>query len=362
MTVRSLALVIADLGSGGAQRVVSTLATAWSERGQTVSVITLAGADDDFFRLPPSVRRVSIGGLGRGGGFAGGVTANLARVRSLRRALRRVGAEVAVGFITPTNVLLTLAALGTEILTVVSERNDPRRQSFGCVWDHLRRITYRFADVVTANSHGTLEALAAFVPRSKLAFVPNPLSVPQDGETPRRPIVLAVGRLHHQKGFDVLLDAFAEAALQGWRLAVVGDGGLRQPLMDQAAGLGISDRVDWMGRVDDPMPLYREASVFALPSRYEGTPNALLEAMASGCACIVSDASPGPLEYVRHGVSGIVTAAESVRDLAGALDRLAGDAELRSTLGQGARKAVAALDIDSVLAQWEAVIWPEKPR
>ncbi len=355
-----LALVIADLDSGGAQKVACTLANAWAAQGRRVCVITLAGPQGDFFRLDAGVERRVVGTLGRSKGLVAGLLANLRRVRRLRRILRRLRPRVAVSFIAPTNVLLILAAAGLGLTVVVSERNDPARQSYGPAWDALRRLTYRFAQVVSANTQGALETLAAYVPRAKLALVPNP--VPLAASDPADPaaarVVLSIGRLHRQKAHDVLLAAFARMAdaLPDWRLHIVGEGPLRADLEAQAARLRLGERVIWHGRAADPSPFYRAAGIFVMASRYEGLPNALLEAMSCGLPVVVSDASPGPLEWVEDGRSGLVVPAEDPDALAAALLRLGRDPGLRRRLGHEAKGRLAGRDLASVLRVWEETL------
>ena len=168
------------------------------------------------------------------------------------------------------------------------------------------------ADQVTANSHGALTSLARFVAAEKLDFVPNPIAQEQSSESIpfTGPTILNVGQLTPQKGQDVLLDAFARIAEadKEWCLIIVGSGDRHEALCQQAERLGIGERVTFVGQVNNPFPYYRAAEIFALPSRFEGTPNVLLEAMSMSLPCIVSDASSGPLEYVEDGETGLVVA------------------------------------------------------
>ena len=98
------------------------------------------------------------------------------RILRLRRALRTTNPAVAVSFVAQTSILTVIAALGLSMRVIVSERNDPHRQSLGPIWDLLRRVVYPWADVVTANSRGALDTLAEFVARDRLLYVPNPLT------------------------------------------------------------------------------------------------------------------------------------------------------------------------------------------
>ena len=144
----------------------------------------------------------------------------------LRRTIRDIEPDAVLSFLTQTNIITVLATRGLGTHTVISERNDPRLQRHRPRVEYLRRIVYRWADVVTANSKGALAALEAFVPKDKLAFLPNPLVVMSVGDAVALPArtVITVGRLVEQKGLDVLLAAWSKAspALPGWRLAIVG--------------------------------------------------------------------------------------------------------------------------------------------
>ena len=191
----------------------------------------------------------------------------------------------------------------------------------------------------------------------------NPLIIPEGAGTGppppglSLPCVLIVGRLVAQKNHDVLLEAIARLPpeLGHWRLAVVGTGELVEALRARADALQVSTRVDWFGRAADPYSFYRHATVFALPSRYEGMPNALMEAMRFGMPPIVGDASPGPLEVVHHGRSGLVVPTGDADALAAAITRLATDPELRRTLGAAARREMARFGPDEAMAVWDDI-------
>lgn len=355
-----IAFVLADMGGGGAQRVAATMANYWARQGRRMALITLGPVETDAYPLDPAVLRIATGGLGASTGAVSAAIANIRRVRRLRGAIRRVGARTVVSFIAPTNVLTVMATRGLRVRVIVSERNDPSLQSFGRLWDWLRRRVYPLADRVTANSQGALDALAGFVERSRLALIPNPVAIPAvaRGKADREAMILAVGRLHRQKACDLLLIAFAEFAKEypDWRLCILGDGAERNTLTVLADSLGISHSVEWMGHVNDPAPFYYRAAIFAMPSRHEGMPNALLEAMAHGLPPVISDCSPGPLEIVAHGQCGLVMHCGDAASLAAALRQLAGNASLRQQLGAAAAEAVAGRTVEHVAAAWDRVL------
>ena len=354
--------VISHLGCGGSQRVVTTLVNAWARQGRSVSVITFTNRNHDFFILDPAVRRIILRRVGVARTFMSAVAEGIRRIFYLRRALREAHDRIIVSFIIHTNIFVILASIGLGMKVIISERNDPSRQSFGWLWNYLRRVFYRHADLVTANSHGVLEIMKAYVPEKKLAFLPNPLELPSKkilfDSISSQPRVLAVGRLTHQKGYDVLLEAFARISSKApeWRLTIVGDGPLKKTLRIQTERLRISDRIDWHSQTMNPFQHYRSADIFVLPSRYEGMPNTLLEAMGCGLPVIVSNASPGPLEYVEDEVTGLVVAVEDVSALGEALDYLIHNAALRRRLGKAARLRVTECAVPKVLGLWNKVV------
>ena len=136
----------------------------------------------------------------------------------------------------------------------------------------------------------------------------------------------------------------------------MGDGPERETLQRQAQDLGVSDRLRWLGFRSDPERFLAKAAVFVLPSRFEGMPNALLEAMAAGLAVIVTDASPGPLEVVEPGVSGVVVPSDDPVALAEAMQELAADPERCRQMGAAARQRIAALDWPQLEPLWRSIL------
>jgi glycosyltransferase involved in cell wall biosynthesis len=151
------------------------------------------------------------------------------------------------------------------------------------------------------------------------------------------PIVGAIGRLEEQKGFDVLLRSLVEVS--DATLVVVGDGGERQPLEALAGALGVGERVVWAGWTSDPRAWLPAFDVFVLPSRFEGFPLALLEALLAECAVVASDVG-SVAEAVRDTETGLLVPAEDPAALAAAVRQLLRDDGLRRQLGEKGRRLV----------------------
>jgi glycosyltransferase involved in cell wall biosynthesis len=357
-------LILSHLDRGGSQRVATTLANAWNGRGHKVSILTFEGTEKDFFPLDPEIERLTLPFISAQRTFLhiAGLMRSIRWLFALRRTIRNTGAPVVLSFLCSTNIKVILACVASPgVRVVISERNDPARQELGERWEILRRWVYRFADTVTANSRDAIDAMRSYVPEHKLTFVPNPLSeAPKHrkngkGNTP--PTLLAVGRLTRQKAYDVLLKAFSMVApsAEPWRLAIVGDGPLEEALKVEAERLDMASRVDWYGRQPDPFVFYANAEIFVMPSRYEGMPNALLEAMSQGLPPIITDAMAGASDFVEHEVTGLVVPADDLAALAAAIRRLIQDETTRRRLGQAARNRMADYALDSVLPVWDRI-------
>ena len=355
-----IAFVIDKLNAGGAQRVLSILANYWALQGRKVCIITYNDTEEDFFVLDKKVHRIIIPSLKPSKTVIYKIFQNIRCIIAIRMALKKASAKVSIGFIAITNIRLILASFGLGLKVIISERNDPSRQSFGFMWDLLRKFLYKFADVVTANSNGALKTLSSYVSDEKLFLVPNPLqlSVLNDNRIDSSHEILTVGRLVPQKAHDILLDAFAKVASRNadWRLTIIGDGILSDELQRQAERLGIAECVTWLANVRDPFKYYKRAGIFVLVSRYEGIPNALLEAMSCELPVIVSDSSPGPLEYVKHKTTGLVVPVNNATALEDSINRLIHDPQLRIRIGKAARTRVAECNLPIVMKNWEKVL------
>lgn len=168
--------------------------------------------------------------------------------------------------------------------------------------------------------------------------------------------VAFVGRLHPQKGVDVLLSAFQQVRKESpqfsWQLKLIGMGGERSNYEAMAQQLGIDQAAEFVGQVDDPLPLLPQSDIFVLPSRSEGMSNALLEAMASGLPCIATDIA-GNNEVISQKANGLLVQPDDHNDLATAMASLATDEKLRRRLGQAAIKTVEEkYSLDSVVDQY----------
>jgi len=341
---------------------MSMLASSWAERGKEVTLLTFDQGETPAYPIQPSVKLFSLSLKTQSGNVLRGLYENLHRIWVLRRAIRESHPDVVISFINCTNVLTLLATRGLGRPVIVSERSDPAMRDIGLAWNFLRFLTYRFADGIVCQ---TVSALARFrsLTRDRGFVIPNPVEahlsssngLTHNEKKSEKRFLVAMGRLGLEKGFDILLNAFSTIARRHpqWYLTVFGDGPLRGELEVQVKTLKLANQVNFAGEVADSFSALCGADLFVLPSRFEGFPNVLLEAMACGLPVVSFDCPSGPRHIIRHGVDGILVPPEDEVELAVVLDRLMSNSDERNRLASRAPEVLGTFGLDKILLLWE---------
>jgi len=354
-----ISVVVATLGGGGTERLVTQTCAGLARLGHDVTLTTLTELVAEHYAVDEVVHRdcAAIFDLPRNGTQALRVHAR--RLRTLRETLRRQAPDVIISFIDTTNVRVLVAA-HTIAPVIVVEETDPAAKPINRRWRLLRRLLYPRASIVVVHA----EAFRAWASRTvrdpaRVRVIPN--AVWLDGLTPtdaRSHTVLAIGRLVAGKGLDVLVRAFAAALVHqpGWVLKIYGEGEEQDATSRLISELGIEDSARLMGWTDDPAEAYRTASIFVLPSTRESFPLVLVEAMASGLAVVATRIPGGPSEVIADGENGFLVTPGRVEDLGQILERLMESPETRTRVGAAARASAAQFTPDAVLRLWESAI------
>lgn len=277
---------------------MAALASRLSLRSHEVTLVTLGDGQGDRHQVDASVQRRRLNLLFQQKSWLGKVSGNRRRIVELRTALSEISPDVVLSFCDRTNILAGFAC-PKGVPLVLSERSDPSQQHLGRIWEWLRDRSYRRAQHLIALSDTAAEHLSRrfSVP---LSVIPSAVDMPPVrsdrvvAETNQ--LVMGIGRLEPEKGFDRLIQAFAQADhdSSNWRLRILGEGSCREALQDLVRQLGLQDRVELPGWVRPVWDELAAATMFVLPSRYEGFPSALLEAMVVGVPSIAVDCESGP--------------------------------------------------------------------
>lgn len=353
-TIKNITFIISSLSGGGAERVATNLANYFCHFGFNVHILYSfvyeqrpAYALDKRVTIIPLPEEIKCETQSYWEGKL-----NIIRIiRHLRKTINHLNPDIIVSFMAKTNIFAILATVGSGVSLVISERvcHDFLVER---TWRVLRRMLYPFADGLVVLSRYDYEKYK-YVKNKRIIFNPLVLkSAETQFNTGRDRIILAVGRLDKQKGFDLLLKAASQIDLTGWKVIILGDGQERENLASEVSKLNLSKKVIFAGWASNVEDYYKKASVFVLSSRHEGFPNALAEAMAYGCACVAFDCKTGPSDIIRPDVNGLLVENGNVAQLAGAIQKLIDDKHLRSSLAYEAQKISSELSIDSIASSW----------
>lgn len=380
-----ITLVIASLYGGGAERVASNMANYWTDNGWEISILTMCGSNNaSAYDLNPKVVRHDLGARPSGHSMPDQrslavllemlnnssvaersiFTLDFNLILALRDAIISTAPEVVISFIDVTNVRTLLATRGLRFPVIVTEHCDPNHNYLGEGWEGLRRRSYTRAECLTVPNEEIVSYFSS-VMDGRVRVIPYPISngahaAVDKGRARRKEVrtLLAVGRLAHEKGFDLLLEAFALIAPRqpSWCLQILGDGELRSQLEQSAAALGLAQRVRFGSFTKLLFEVMRQADLFVLPSRCEGFPNVLLEAMACGLAAVSFDCPSGPRHIIRDGIDGVLVPPQDVPALAATLERLMEDEAERRRLAAMAPQVLKRFGMEKVMNMWSQLV------
>lgn len=356
---KSVIIMISSLGGGGAERIAARLASELADRGDNVFVMPFSKTGRPY----PLSERVHVADYSIYD-LRKRVPQPLQTLRIVRTGLRVFPRLVALRRSEHVDATVSLL-LSPNILNVMTpgrcrrilcERNNPARK--GALRFALSRWVYRHGDCVVFQ---TEYVKSLFSPRvqSRGVVIPNPVEVSCKAcpIEDRDNLIVSAGRHVPQKNHALLLRAFARflEVEPTYRLQIFGDGPLRAQLLELVEELGIQENVSLEPFCDDLHERISKARMFVLSSDFEGMPNALLEAMAMGLACI-STKYPSAEEVVEDGVDGILVPTGDVDALADAMIRVAGDTGLQERLSKTALEHSERFALETVIPQWEAIL------
>lgn len=338
----------------GAERMTAVIANELAHRGFKVRILSLWDKTscfplhaevrhDALFAERPSFKRKYV-----------------ETVAAIRRYVRQHRVDVLVEVDTMLTLFTLPACLGLGVRRIAWEH---------CNFDQdLGKPARRLARRLAAR---TCERVVVLTASDRLKWqraldclnvdaIPNalPFDLPVRPSSRESKTVLAIGRLTEAKGFDLLLDAWAEvnASQPEWRLDIIGDGDLRHGLLAQCDRLHLGDSVRILPARADVQPHYAEASVFCMSSRYEGFGLVLIEAMAYGLAIVSTDCETGPRELLRDRENALVTVSGDARALASGLLTVLSDCKLAEAISTRARIESAKFSSHAIGDHWQRLI------
>ena len=362
--MRKCLLLIPRMGSGGAERVMATIANNLC-RDHEVRIVSMTDAES-FYRLEDLVEIVGLGQtVNRKNKLTtlfSVVTGGVRVFFSLRREVKQWKPDVVLSFLQSSNCMaIILKMLGGKYRLVVSERGDPHVRTKLNRWFEYH--FYRKADAVVCQGKKVTEFFRE-KDRGNITVIPNPIAaevVPPLFEGERRKTVVGVGRLDAQKNFPMLIRAFAALPenFGDYTLEIYGGGKDETKLQRIIDEAGLSERAFLMGVKQGVMHYIADTSLYVMSSDYEGFPNALVEAMATGLPVISTDFPTGVARDIVGEKNGIVINTGDTEALTEAMSVLLSDEKKRAEMCAENRKIAQTLSEGTVMALWYKVLFTE---
>lgn len=342
---------IATLNFAGAERVVSIIANELSRQGHDVEILLFYDREicyeiNENVKIVVSEKCAGKPGL-------------LTHLRWRRHHIKESGADAVVSFLAPFNMINILTMAGVKIPLIVADRNDPRKIPTKVPLRAARNFLYRFADGIVLQNETNKNYFSKAV-RKKSTVIFNPLNMGEyEGaaarcdENDRIDEIVAVGRLIRQKNPEMLLNAFANLAsdFPKYRLSFIGEGDMREKLLEMAKEKNIADRVELNGAVSNVFERTHKSKLYVMTSEYEGMPNALIEAMCLGLPVISTKVS-GAVDVIENKKNGVLIDCGDEKALEKEMRELLSNAELRQRYGENATKIADQLRTEEIVSRW----------
>lgn len=341
--------VISSLTSGGAERVLTTLANHWASKKMDVCIYT-PHSQDVFYVLNENIKLLSTPKR-----IKNPILNFFHTLSCLRQAIKTEQPDIVISFMNRVNIFTIIASIGLKSPVIISERNYYDNLKIKH-WKFLRRITFPFSDGMVVLSHYDYEKYS-FVTNKKIIL--NPLdtySLPSVKIEDKENLLIAVGSLTKQKGFDMLIKALSGIDLTDWKCYIIGEGPERVHLTSLIEEYNLTEYVLLIGRKNNIYDYFTKASVFVLSSRYEGYPNVLAEAMAHGCSCIAFDCLTGPSEIISNGRNGYLLEANNIDKLRETIVKVIASQNIRTDFFKTALHIRETNCIEKIAQEWESYI------
>lgn len=354
-----IVIVTKNMLGGGAERVIAQLSNYFVAHGKKCRIITI-DMSEIFYQLDPGI---TVNAIGKKSGNK--LLDKIRRYRLVRKMIQQETPDLVLSFPEEIGIYVLLALLGTGIPVYVSERNNPWVMPDAKVTRMLRKLMYPFARGIVFQT----EMAKSFFPESiqkKGVVLANPIEadrIPRQYTGDREKIIVAAGRLFHQKNFPLLLSAFSRFSPRHpeYRLRIYGEGYMLEELKVLCLEHGIQEKVEFPGKSNVLLEKMNSAAMFVLSSDYEGMPNVLLEAMCMGMPVISTDCpSGGPRELIEDGVNGLLVPVGDEKALSAAMEKLT-DSVYAKTLADNALKLREKLTSQEVFVSWYRYLFEEDP-
>ena len=348
---------ISNLAKGGAERVISVLSNNLIDRYEVTILIN--DAKNIGYTLDNNIKIIQLDDKRE----KNPIKRNIKRIKDTERILREEKPDIIISFLPMPSYRILYANRNIKIPIIISDRNDPKQEYKPIVYKLLMKWLYKKADGFVFQTSEQKEYFSKKIKEnSTIIFNPIKEEFLRENDKKyeeRKDAIISVGRLVEQKNQKMLIDAFSKVVKKypEFQLKIFGTGHLEKELQEQIEKLKIKDKVLLCGTTNDIKTELLNAKIFTMPSNYEGMPNALIEAMASGCAVISTDCPcGGPRELIENGKNGILIQVGNENEMEKSMCKLIENKEYSEKIGQNAKKIKEKLAPKYIVEQWEKYI------
>ncbi|GKX68075.1 glycosyltransferase family 4 protein [Inconstantimicrobium mannanitabidum] len=341
--------------TGGTERVSSIIANNLAKEGHEVYMMSLVKCEGPAFKLEDGINTIY---LENGSGD------NKKNFIPIVRELKKINKKYKFDLLVEVDVILrifTVLATKRTKTRVISWEHFNFRTNLGTkLRDIARKIAARTSDyIVTLTEEDKEDYEKSLKCKAKVKAISNPLVFyPNEYSNLNNKVVLSVGRMHTQKGFDMLIEAWAKVKKQDneWKLRIAGDGDEFEKVKNKAVELQVEDSVEFLGLINNVAEEYLDASIYVMSSRFEGFPMVLLEAMSFGLPVVSFDCHTGPRDIIKQNEDGLLVSPNDTNKLANQLIKLMKDDELRHDMGRNAKENIKRFSIDNIIKEWNEIL------
>lgn len=346
-----------SMGKGGAERVISILANKLVNDNE-VSILINTNKNISY-KLDEKVKIIALDNKY----YKNTLIRNIYRIRQTRKNLLKEKPDIVLSFLPMPSFRIIIANRKLRIPIVISDRNDPKQEYASRLTNFLMNWLYPKADGFVFQTNKQKEYFDKKI-QEKSTVIFNPikdefLNAKNIKIADKENVVINVGRLVEQKNQKMLIDAFAKFSKRypEYRLKIYGEGPLKDNLKKHIDDLKMNNKIFLCGITDNIKSELEKSKIFVLSSYYEGMPNALIEAMAVGCAVISTDCPcGGPCELIENGVNGVLIAVNNEIELVNSLEDLAQDENKLKVFSENAKNIAELLKTENIVKQWSAYI------
>jgi GalNAc-alpha-(1->4)-GalNAc-alpha-(1->3)-diNAcBac-PP-undecaprenol alpha-1,4-N-acetyl-D-galactosaminyltransferase len=347
----SICFIAGGLSGGGQERALTYLANEFASRGNKISIICLFKTEI-FFELQPNIQ-VIWPSLDRN--ITNKFVYALRLVPYIRKNVKKINPDSIISFGDWFNAYSIVATRFLNKPTYITNRMGPNLY-LGKFIEFFNKHTYKYATSLIVQTARAKEIMQHKYKIKTIHVIPNAIKpVIIENRLPEKSII-TIGRLSKEKGHKVLIEAFSNLKDKTWRLDIVGDGPEMNNLKQLVTQLNLQSNVYFHGHQKDFKHLLAKASLFVLPSFYEGFPNALVEAMTVPLTCIASDCVAGPSEIITHGENGFLFETGNSEALTQILDYIIGDTLRMNDIADKAKSVMVDYDFQNIATNFITIV------